>query len=158
MGGAGLCLLMAGVTAQTATELTRKVRREGGKEIDEKFDIKLVRHPLNRSAPLSATLNLTLQIKSDGGERQARSSTPYNDYLRWLKLSWRSYFTSLINSSKAEELGLSSCPGEVRRDPPALTAPSLLSRAGLRHRKASSPHSSSPNVTGNTNRNNSTAR
>ena len=136
----------------------KESQKGGGDGIDKKLDIKFIRHPLNRSIPLSATLNLTLQIKSDGGERQARSSTPYNDYLRWFKLSWRSYFTSLINSSKAEELGLSSCPGEVRRDPPALTAPSLLSRAGLRHRKASSPHSSSPNVTGNTNRNNSTAR
>ena len=64
--------------------------------------------------------------------------------------------------SKAAKLGLSSCPaGEGRRAAaaPALTAPSLLSQAGLRERKmaVTSRNSRSDitgNVTGNRSRNN----
>ena len=99
---------------------------------------------------------------SEGGERQARSSTPYNDYLRWADSRHKAGPITLY-SSKAEQLGLSSCPPEeVRRAPPPLTAPSLLSRAGLRERKTRSRNyrtditEISADVTGNTPTNNNT--
>ena len=136
---------------------------------------------------LSAKLNISLQI-SNRGEREARSSTPYTDYLRWapstLIRAGPTLFSPLTCSysglsqtcdeiirpslyfSKAEQLGLRSCPpGDVRRAPPPLTAPSLLSRTGLRERRTSSSSRNyrtditeiSVNVTGNTPTNN-TAR